>query len=187
MLISFGAKAQDPTFICSIANAKIVSDSSYEFDVMLQRTGNIELYLSYFQLGIFLNPAIIPAGAVVKVAPVEGSSALHAEQQPGPKRFSFDTLASCIRVVPVAPKNASAGTIISNADGGIRLIRMRVSCSKAFNKGVSTMHTWNFKRENGYPTALFARVGGHSSPSTSITKEKSFVISSKLNSDVTFK
>jgi hypothetical protein len=178
--------SQNPTYTCSITNAKMVSEKIYEFDVILQQTGTIELKLSHFQLGIKVNPAIIPAGATIAISPVAGSSALLKDQQPGPERFSFDNKSSCIRVVAVSPKKSNVYTSISKAETGTRLCRIRVSCSQAFTTGVSTNHTWNFSYDTGYATKLFAWVGATTVVTVDITVPASHLKSKSPAGDIIF-
>ncbi|NVO20472.1 MAG: T9SS type A sorting domain-containing protein [Bacteroidetes bacterium] len=178
MLISIGIKAQTPTYQCRITNAAQVSCNVYEFDVVMQRTGGTVLKLAQFQLGILLDPAIIPSGGIINVAPVPGSSELLAAQQPGPEKFSFDATKNCIQVTPVAPPGAAGATIISNAAAGTRLTRIRVACTAAFNTGTNPNHTWNFVLSNGYQTKMFAYVG---STNTNITVNASHTLVAPAN------
>jgi len=107
-------------------------------------------------------------------------------QQPGTERFTFDAKNNCIRVTPVPPVRANGSTTISASAGGTRLIRIRVSCSKPFNTGVSTNHTWNFSFSTGYGTKIFALVGGPLYVNTDITVQSSHIKSVDSPSDVTF-
>jgi hypothetical protein len=141
--------------------------------------------LSHFQLGILLNPDIIPEGASIKISPVAGSSELLPEQQPGPEKFSFDAINKCIRVVAMVSKTPNVFTTINKAKVGTKLVRIRVTCSQAFNTGVSTNHTWNFSKKTGYESKIFARVGTTSFFFFFITNKASFA-KSKSAADITF-
>jgi hypothetical protein len=185
-VISLWAQTPNPTYTCCISDAKIVSPSVYEFDVIMQRTGKIDIKLSHFQLGIRMNPAIIPAGATITVSSVPDCSALLLAQQPGPERFTFESKTSCIRVTPVPPVRINGSTTISASASGTRLIRLRVTCSQPFNTGISTNHTWNFSFATGYATKMFALVGGPMYVNTDITVQSSHIKSSASPSDVTF-
>jgi hypothetical protein len=180
------ASIPNPTYTCSIADTKMVSSAAYEFDLIMQRTGKIDIKLSHFQVGILLNPAIVPAGATITVTPVPGSSSLLLSQQPGPDRFSYDSKNNCIRITSVPPNRANGSTTISASEGGTRLIRLRVTCSQPFNTGVSTNHTWNFSFATGYATKVFALVGGPMYVNTDITVQASHKKSTASPSDVTF-
>jgi len=107
ILVLFGTNswAQNPTYTCRITNAEQVSCNVYEFDVFIQRTGPTVFKLSHFQLGILVNPAMIPAGGIINVSPVPGSSGLVASQQPPIENFGYDAVKKCILVTPVPPAN----------------------------------------------------------------------------------
>ena len=185
MLSGFSSTAQ--TYTCKITNATQVSCNVYEFDVIMQRTGGTILRLAQFQLGISVNPAIIPSGGVLNVAPVPGSSALLAAQQPGPEKFVFDASNNCIKVAPVAPPGFAGATLISNLAAGTKLTRIRVACSLPFVATTNPGNTWNFTAAPaGYPTKMFAYVGA-SAPgvNTDITVQASHTLVAPYNPTLT--
>jgi hypothetical protein len=186
MLFSISSWSQKPAYTCSITNAKIISRYEYEFDVLMQRFGTVELHLSHFQLGIILDSAIIPPDATIKVSSVPESSELMKSQQPGPERFSFDAKNYCIRVTPMSPVSYSIASVISSSVGGTKLCRIRVTCSKAFNKGISTNHFWNFSFDKGYATKIFSWKGSVKPLNTDITVHTSHLKTVAPPADVTF-
>ncbi|MBK7028141.1 MAG: hypothetical protein IPH45_02580 [Bacteroidales bacterium] len=159
ILLGFGIKAQSPTYNCRITNAAQVSCNVWEFDVVLQRTGTTVFKLAQFQMGINMNPAIIPSGGIINITPVPGSSQLNASQQPGPEKFSYDAVKNCIIVTPVAPPGSAGASTISNLPAGTRLTRIRVGCNLAFNTALTPDPTWCWTLAQGYQTKMFAYVG----------------------------
>lgn len=187
MLFGFGLKAQNPTYTLSIANAKIISATEYQFDVVMQRTGAAELKLALFQLGILMNPEIIPAGAKIKVSAVEGSSELLKDQQPAAERFSFDSVKKCIIVTPFRTPGGGISATVIPANKGLKICVIKVSSTLPFNKSISTNHTWNFNFANGYATKIFAWVKGETKElNTDITVKNSHLKSNTTPPDVVF-
>jgi hypothetical protein len=181
LLFSATTWAQNPTYTCKITNATQVSCNVYEFDVVLTRTATTALRLAQFQLGILVNPAIIPAGGVINVAPVPGSSStLNAAQRPGPDKFGYDAVKNCIQVTPVAPPGYAGATLISNTTGN-RLARIRVACSLPFVAATNPNHTWNFTLATGYPSKIFAYVGASPGVNTDITVVASHTLVGTFN------
>ncbi|MBK7173467.1 MAG: hypothetical protein IPH84_09575 [Bacteroidales bacterium] len=179
--IEHGILCSNPTYTCKITNATQVSCNVYEFDVVLTRTATTVLRLAQFQLGILVNPAIIPAGGVINVSPVPGSSStLNAAQRPGPDKFGYDATKNCIQVTPVAPPGWAGATVISNTTGN-RLARIRVACSLPFEVGTNPAHTWNFTLATGYPTKMFAYVGASPGVNTDITVQASHTLVGTVN------
>lgn len=178
--------AQNPTFTCTIGNAKIVSDNEYEFDIVIKRTGTLEFFLSHFQVGIMVNPDLIPAGATVKVASVLESSGLLKAQQPAPEKFTYDPKKNVIRITPVPPSRQPNATTINQLEPGTVLCRVKVTSSLPFNKGVSTKHTWCFSHDTGYATKFFAWTSGPMFRSTDVTVQSSFRKSATTPADVEY-
>jgi PKD repeat protein len=173
------SSAQNPTYLCKISGAQQVSCNAYEFNVTLQRTGTTVFKLAMFQLGIMVNPAIIPAGAHIVASPVSGNSWLsNSSQIPNQQHFSYDSINNCIRVSPVTPPGYLSASIIPDSTNGIRLCRIRVTCSQGFNTGVSTAHAWSFSLATGYETKIFAYVGP---TDTDITVQASHILSGTSN------
>ncbi len=160
MLFSISTRAQNPTYNCRITNATQVTCNEYEFDVVLARTGTTVLKLAMFQFGILIDPAIIPTGGVINVAPVPGSSnaITNTAQRPGPEKFSFDPVTHCIIVTAVSPPGSAAASTIATG-AGTKLFRLRVGCSLPFNAGTNPNHTWSFDFTTGFQSKVFAYVG----------------------------
>ncbi|NVO01052.1 MAG: hypothetical protein HXX17_17210, partial [Geobacteraceae bacterium] len=184
MLISISMKAQNPAYQCRIHTATQVNCNTYEFSVSVQKTGGVAFNLAQFQLGININPAIIPAGGVISVAPVTlapsarntttGGATLVAAQMPGIEKFSFDASKNCIIVTPVAPPGASNSQYMQASVPGTTLCKIRVSCSLPFLFGNATGHAWSFSLNSGYETKLFAYVG---TTNTNVTVAASHTVS----------
>jgi len=169
----------NPSYICKLTNAAQVSCNAYEFDLILQRTGTTVFKLANFQFGINLAPGIIPAGGNISVSPVAGSSQIsNAAQQPTPDRFTFDSIHNCIRITPMVPPGYANGSIITNVPPGIRLCRVRVTCSQPFNNGVNTAHAWSFSMATGYASKIFAYVGN---TNTDVTNQASYSLAGTYN------
>ncbi|MBK7173709.1 MAG: T9SS type A sorting domain-containing protein [Bacteroidales bacterium] len=176
-LIGFRSVAQTPTYICSLRNDVQVSQTVYEFDVYIQRTGVNVFKLAQFQMGINVNPAI-KNGGTITVEPVDGSSTLtNVAQVPGPEKFSFNDLKNCIIVTPVAPPGATTASIISNVAPGTKYIRIRVINSVPFATAQPNL-TWSFSLTNGYQTKMFAYVG---TINTDITVQASHTTTNLVN------
>jgi hypothetical protein len=158
MLLSISSWATNPTYSCKLTNAVQTSCNVWEFDVTIVRTGAAVFNLAQWQLGILMNPAIIPAGGVIDVAPVPGTSQINPLAIPGTDQFGYDVTKNVILVTPTPPSIA-AQTVILNSPA-VRLYRIRVACSKAFVTGTSPNPTWNFLLPNGYQTKFFAFVAG---------------------------
>ena len=108
LLLSFNSWAQSPTSTVRLMNVTQVSCNVYEFDVYLQRTGANVFRLCNFQLGILVNPAMIPAGGVVTVSPATPTgSGLIAVQQPPIENYGYDAVKNCILVTPLTPAASS--------------------------------------------------------------------------------
>jgi PKD repeat protein len=170
---------QNPSYSCKLTNAAQVSCNAYEFDLILQRTGTTVFKLANFQFGINLAPGIIPAGGVISVSPVAGSSQIsNVAQQPTPGKFTFDAVNNCIRITPMVPPGYANGSIITNTPQGTRLCRVRVTCSQPFNIGVNTGHAWSFSLATGYATKIFAYSGN---TNTDVTNQASYSFTGAYN------
>lgn len=158
MLLSLSSWAANPTYLCRITNGAQVSCNVWEFDVTIAKTGGGTLSLAQWQLGILMNPLVIPSGGIINVAPVPGSSdGLNANARPGPANFTYDAVKNCITVTPVTPTGTN-WTNIPNSPP-VRLCRIRVSCTLPFIAATTPNPTWNFAVATGYPTKIFALVG----------------------------
>jgi hypothetical protein len=159
MLFSISSWATNPTYTMRITNAAQVSCNVWEFDVNMTR-GAVALNLAQWQLAIAMNPAIIPSGGVINVAPVPGSSSqLNVNAQPTPDLFSYIPTGNLIQVTPVSPTSTNYTTLPA-AGTYIRLARIRVACSLPFVTGTTPNPAWNFSLPLGYATKIFALVSG---------------------------
>jgi hypothetical protein len=170
--------AQTPTYQMKIANAAQVSCNVYEFDVTLNSTNPANLLkLVNFQIGILLDPVIIPVGGVVDIALVPGSSQIPVTaQQPGPEKFVYDQLNNVIRVAPVVPPGSANAATVPLA--GFRLFRVRVACTMPFVTGTNPNHIWNFTFPPYYPTKVFGYIG---TINTDVTNPTSHILVAPAN------
>lgn len=175
---SISVLAQNPGYQCKIANAVQVSCNVYEFDVTLNSTQPTNLMkLVNFQVGILVNPAIIPPGGEINIALVPGSSTIpNVNQRPGPEKFLYNSTTNCIQVAPVVPPgSANASTITMT---GYTLFRLRVACTLPFVAGTNPNHTWNFVFPPVYPTKVFAYIG---TTNTDVTNPSSHILVAPAN------
>ncbi len=204
MLFSTSSWAQVPIYTCRISGAAQPTCNEFEFDVQIQRNGSNIFKLAQFQLAININPAIIPPGGIINVAPVPGSSTLtNAAQIPGVDRFAYLPATNCIQVTPVSPPgSAAASTIVQGPAAWTKLMRIRVACSLPWVAGEQTMPstipTWSFSLSTGYQTKIFAYVGVENTDVTvptshtlvnpynlTLTNSGAAPIAQTVNSDVT--
>jgi hypothetical protein len=161
-----------------ITGAAQVSCNVYEFDVTMNSTVPSNLVrMANFQVGILVNPAIVPAGATIDIALVPGSSTIPvASMRPGPEKFLYNNTTNCIQVAPVVPPGTANSFNLSMT--GVKLFRVRVACSQPFVIGESTNHSWNFLSPSPYPTKVFGYISGIN---TDITNQASHVLTAPAN------
>ncbi|NVO18465.1 MAG: T9SS type A sorting domain-containing protein [Bacteroidetes bacterium] len=174
---SISSLAQNPTYICSLRNDVQVSQTEYQFDVYIQRTGPTVFKLAQFQMGINVNPAIKNGGTITVTSVIGTSTLTNTGQVPDDTKFSFNDTKNCIIVTPVSPPGAANASIISNVAPGTCFIRIRVSNSVPFGTAQPNL-TWSFALANGYQTKMFAYVG---STNTDVTVQASHITSPLVN------
>jgi hypothetical protein len=163
---------QIPTYTCTLVNDVQVSDSIFEFDIYLLRTGTTDFELAGWQGGFTYNDAI-KNGGTLTAAWVPGSPdpALVAS---GQVNNSFNTATDgVIKIASKVPPGAGNGAIISNVAPGTRMGRLRLKNSTAFLTQKATI-TWCFS-VSIYPTNVNAYVpAGVGGINTSITDSTKF-------------
>ena len=100
-MFTFGitVKGQNPTYKLTISNETLVDNSTYQFDVYLQRTGSTPLELANFACGIAYDVSILNGGTPT-CSQVSGFSQLSAGQ------------------VPTTTSTTMTGTVLYNAATG---------------------------------------------------------------------
>ncbi|MEA5108851.1 hypothetical protein SDC9_14907 [bioreactor metagenome] len=115
---------------------------SFTFEIYLLDTDpEQDLVLAGYQAGIYINPAIFPAGATVSAAIVSGSSTLSNPSQI-PNAIEYDAAINTIKLAGRTPPGPGTpigefeyipdGSIISKTGFGTRIIRIRVTSSIVF-------------------------------------------------------
>lgn len=185
LVMSISVWAQTPTYNCRIANAEQVSCNVYEFDVQMQRTGGTAFRMAMFQLGININPAIIPVGGIVNVTPIPGSSTIsNPAQIPAADRFAFLPASNLIQVTPVSPPGYATASIIQfsiQPPNWTTLFRLRVACSLPWVGGLQTNPVWSFSLATGYQTKIFAYNLTYPYDNTDITVQTSHTVATNGN------
>jgi len=170
LLLMFGilmvpvCSAQTPTYTCTLANDIQTSDSVYEFDIYLLRTGDTQFEMSQIQFGFLYNDAIKNGGNLTaSYVPwsVDTSIVISGQQN-----SSFNTAtAGCIKIAAKLPTNGpGSGAIISNVSPGTRIGRLRLTNSIPFAGSIINV-AWNFNT-NPYPTKVFAYMAGQNTDIT---------------------
>lgn len=129
ILSTLAAQAQLPTYQCALKNDSLLSPTVYEFDIWLKNTSATTFELGNFQTGILVNPAISGGGSIT-VELLPAGSGLNPAQQPASVLFSAAD--NCLKVAPKAPPVFGEGFLVPAMDDGVRVCRLRITCSIAF-------------------------------------------------------
>jgi hypothetical protein len=131
-LVIASASAQDPSFAVYIDNPAYVSNTQYEFDVMVKAMGSTTNFqLRTFQAGIYVDPTWVASGTV-SVANVTSSSQLSAPGYNGTFNWNAtDNLINCSVNTGVRTTSASC---VSTTTGTapVRVARLRLTNSVNF-------------------------------------------------------
>ena len=130
-------------FLTSIHNVVQSTPTRLEFDIYLLDTDPAQQFvLAGYQAGIYINPAILPAGASVSVGIF--SNALYSQLNPSqqPTSVVYDQAINSIKLAgrtpvgvgfPTGPNSYTpSGTIIGTSGNGTRVCRIRVGSSLPF-------------------------------------------------------
>ncbi|MBI5021905.1 MAG: T9SS type A sorting domain-containing protein [Ignavibacteriales bacterium] len=118
--------AQTPTYNLILKNDTLVNDTTYEFDVFMERTGITELELATISPIMRFNTAISSGTLTFTIN--TGSSQLNSSQQP----TSLSIVGNELQIAPRTPPGVGNGTIISTPPG-LRIGRFRITSSVAFS------------------------------------------------------
>ena|ERR1035437_889782 len=160
----------NPTYTCTLANDTQLSDTVYEFDIYLLRTGGTPFELVLFQGGFFYNDAVKNGGTLTWVNFVPGSSDASLVTS-GQVNTNFNaTTAGVIKIAPKPPAGGpGTGAIISNIPPGTKIGRLHIKNSISF-----ASLTPDFKFSNNpavaYAIKIFGNVSGNSTEITDTTQ-----------------
>jgi hypothetical protein len=151
------AGATPPDFSYTIANDVQVSETAFEFDLLLlDNTPATPFELATVQAGIFMNPAIYNSGTVTATI-LPGTSTLNASQQP--TSIQITQSANIIKLAAKAPPGAGNGSILStNPASPTRICRLRISNTVPWATAQPNL-TFNFAT-SPYPTKISQYIGG---------------------------
>ena len=118
--------AQTPTYNLILKNDTLVNNTTYEFDIYIERTGTIELELATTSPIMKFNPAISSGTLTFTIN--TGSSQLNSSQQP----TSLSIVGDELQVAPRTPPGIDYGTIIPTSPG-LRIGRFRITSTLPFS------------------------------------------------------
>lgn len=127
------ARAVDPSFTVYIDNAAYVSNSIFEFDIMVKAAGPTTTFeLRTFQAGIWVNPTWAGAGTV-SLQNVSGSSQMTSPGYNGALMWNnTDKFINCAVNVGVKTVSSCISSSISSS-APVRVTRLRMTTSTSFN------------------------------------------------------
>ena len=175
-----------PYYNCTLSNDVQVSDSLYEFDIYLKRTGTIPIELSGAQFGFTFNDQIRNGGTLTAsfIPGTTDSIILNS----GQKNIDFNTSTpGCIKIAPkFASGGAGSGAIISNTGIGTKIGRLRIANSVPF--AILTPNINFCFTSAPYPTIIRAYVpaggGGVDTSITDSTKHFKNLANPQLNGGI---
>ena len=159
--LSFQIIAQTPSYKLELRNDVQVSNTEYEFDIYMLRTGDTEFEYASGQYGILLNNLIVNGGTieVTIIANSSDPSLVATGQNPTAiSFFSYPGDIDVIRIGPTSIPNPGPGAIISAVLPGTRICRVRISNSVEFGQYQPNL-TWT--TNSYYPTQISAFVDGN--------------------------
>lgn len=115
-----------------LRNDSLVNNTTYEFDIYIQRTGITELELATISPIMRFNTAISSGSLTFTIN--SGSSELNSSQQP----TSLSLVGSELQVAPRTPPGVDNGTIIPTAPG-LRVGRFRITSTLPFADQLANM------------------------------------------------
>ena len=128
LLFTSMAMADSPTYELILKNDSLVSSTTYEFDIYINRTGVATIELAGLQPILTFDSAI--ASGTFSLSVTAGSSQLELLQQP----VSMSVVGNILRINPRVPPGAGNGTNIP-IDSGLRVGRFRLTSSSPFEIG----------------------------------------------------
>jgi photosystem II stability/assembly factor-like uncharacterized protein len=151
------APAPPPEFQFTIANDIQISETAFEFDLLLLDNDPASVFeLATVQAGILMNPAVYNGGTVT-AAILPGTSTLNTSQQP--TSITYTQSANVIKLAAKAPPGAGNGSILSaNPTSPSRLCRVRMTNTMPWAQAQPNL-AFNFTI-SPYPTKISQYVGG---------------------------
>jgi hypothetical protein len=164
--------AQNPSYVCTLANDALTANNVYEFDIYLLRIGDVPFELGGIQFGFLYNDGIRNGGTIT--ASYVPGSVDEGLITSGQQNNLFNTaVAGVIKIsANLAPRGHGSGAIISSVAPGTRIGRLRLTNSVAF-AALRPNILFNYSL-HPYATKISAYVGDFN---TDITDVKNFKIS----------
>ena len=156
-LFTMSGYAQTPTYQIELANDVLVNSTTYEFDIIITRTGATPFELGGCQIGLTFNDNVRNGGTLTALT-IAGTCEFSNTAQ-APANPNVATLQGSTRVWKLAskaPPGAGAGSIISPS--GTRVSRFRLTNTAAFSSALADF-AWTFLLAQ-YQTKISAYVGG---------------------------
>ena len=174
-MFTFGitVKGQNPTYKLTISNETLVDNSTYQFDVYLQRTGSTPLELANFACGIAYDASILNGGTPT-CSQVSGFSQLSSSQVPTTASATMTGTVSYtvggvtyryVNITARANPGSGNGSVIS-ASGecptpGTRIGRFQIANTVAFAQASTAKHIFSAAAGSGRTnTVVSAYVNG---------------------------
>lgn len=156
-LFTMTGYAQTPTYQIELANDVLVNSSTYEFDIIITRTGATPFELGGCQIGLTFNDNVRNGGTLTATT-LPGTCEFTNPAQ-APAHPNVATLQGSTRVWKLAskaPPGTGAGSIISPS--GTRVSRFRLTNTVDFTSALANF-AWSFLLTQ-YQTKISAYVGG---------------------------